>query len=57
MASGVSRDWSWAASGCERRFIFVRLSYACKALLKINWGLEDEEAIKAGVRGDGAERR
>jgi hypothetical protein len=46
MVPGVSQDWSWAASGCARRFIFVRFSYNCKALLKINWRLEDEEAIE-----------
>jgi len=44
MVARVSRDWSWAASGSERRFVFVRLSYTCKALLKINWWLADEEA-------------
>jgi hypothetical protein len=46
MALGELQDWSWATSGCSRRFIFVCLSYACKALLKSCWRLEDEEAVE-----------
>jgi hypothetical protein len=40
MLLGELQNCSWAASGCARRFFFVRLSYAFKALSKITWKLE-----------------
>ena len=43
MVPGVSQDSNRTASGCTRRFVFVRLSYTCKALLKTDW-LEDAVA-------------
>ena len=42
MALGVLQDWSLTARGCASRSFFVRLSYVFKALLMINWKLEDE---------------
>jgi hypothetical protein len=45
MLLGESQAWSWAASGWVRRSFFVRLSYAFRALLKIGWKLEDDEAV------------
>ena len=46
MALGELQDWSSAASGWARRSFFVCFSYVFRALLNINWKLEDE----AGVR-------
>jgi len=45
MAAGESQVWSRSARGWERRFFFVCLSYASKALLIIEWKLEDEEVV------------
>jgi hypothetical protein len=45
MLLGESQAWSWVASGCLRRSFFVRLSYAFRALLKIGWKVEDDEAV------------
>jgi hypothetical protein len=48
MALGVLQYWSLTARGCASRSFFVRLLYASKALLMINWKLdelEEEEAI------------
>jgi hypothetical protein len=45
MEPGELQDWSWAASGCASRSLFVRLLYLPNALLMINWKLEDEETV------------
>ena len=50
MALGESQDWSRAASGCARRSFFMRLLYLPKALLMINWKLEDEDEDEAAVK-------
>jgi hypothetical protein len=42
MLLGELQCWSWAARGCVRRSLFVRLSYAFKASSKMIWKLEDE---------------
>ena len=43
MALGELQDWSSATSGCASRSLFVRFLYSSKALLMINWELEDDE--------------
>jgi hypothetical protein len=43
MSPGEWQVWSWAASGCSRRSLFVRSLYVFKALLIISWKLEDED--------------
>jgi hypothetical protein len=45
MLLGESQAWSWEARGWARRSLFVRLSYAFKALLNIGWKLEDDDAV------------
>jgi hypothetical protein len=45
MALGELQDWSWAASGCANKSLFVRFLYLSKALSMISWKLEDEEAV------------
>ena len=47
---GDLESWSCAARGWESRSFFVRFLYKSRALLKINWKLEDEEA--AGLERD-----
>ena len=46
MASGESQAWSWEASGCAGKSVFVRFSYALSALLMISWKLDDEVAVR-----------
>jgi len=47
MAAGESQAWNRAASGSVSKSIFVRFSYALKALLKIRISrkLEDKEEV------------
>jgi hypothetical protein len=45
MALGELQVWSSAVSGWARKSSFVRFSYAFRALLKINWKLDDEVAV------------
>ena len=40
-------DCSWAASGCERRFFFVCLSYDFRAASKMVWKLEEAVDVEA----------
>jgi len=47
MALEELQDWSSVTRGCASRSFFVRFLYASKALLMINWKLDDEEAIGA----------
>ena len=42
MALEELQDWSWMASGCASRSLFVRFLYSSKALLMISWKLEDD---------------
>jgi hypothetical protein len=48
MSPGLLQELNWAASGWVRRFVFVRLSYSCKAELKIGWRSEDEDDGERG---------
>jgi hypothetical protein len=45
MAPGELQVWSCWARGWERRFFFVRFSYSFKALLIIEWKLDDDEVV------------
>jgi hypothetical protein len=42
------QSWSSAASGWATRSFFVRFSYAFKAVLKMSWKLDDEDAVVMG---------
>ena len=45
MAPGELQVWSCSTRGWERRFFFVRFSYAFKALLIIELKLEEDEVV------------
>ena len=45
---GELQSWSSAASGWASKSFFVRFSYTFKALLKMSWKLDDEEAVVMG---------